>query len=504
MQQTFEILLELLKKPSELEAIRGNLWWDEKTQCPRGARIGMAAKKARIAGLAHEAFVTDEIGNCLDELKANLNGFTEPQRLFVGRLSMAYGRGKAIPLEFVTRKERVTSLANAAWEQAKQSGDFTVFAPHLTTVIDLTKEEVGYYGATTGDADSIYTALLQGYEPGLTSQRLREISQTVRQWLVPFLIEIKGSLVKPSGACLRGFFRADLQDLLSRDVLRTIGYNFRRGNLSLTTHPFMTTLGPGDTRVTTNYKEDFLSAGFFATLHEGGHALFEQGADPMLEWTGVSDSIHSLGIHESQSRMWENMVGRSWPFWEFYYPKLCGFFPQFAEVPLDDFLRSVNVVQPSPIRIYADEVTYNLHILVRVEIEMALLSGQLTVDDLPAAFAEKMREYIGYDPKNFQEGVLQDVHWSMGSMGYFGTYMLGNLTAAQQFASFKAQCPGYEREFARGNFRVLLDWLRPRVHQYGLIRDLDGLLEDVTGEPLNPDHWFRYIEKKFGELYNLN
>lgn len=502
-QQNFEKLLGLLQEATEWEAICGHLYWDEKTQCPDLARPGMADLKARAAKAAYQTFVTDEIGDLLSELKSIWGGLRNEQRLIVDRLIFSYKRSTALDADFVAGKERCITRAYAAWEKAKEEADFSLFKGHLQEVLKFTREEAERYGGQAGDSNSLYTALLQGYEPGMTTGDFSKVMTKVRGWLVPFLAKIRESEVETSDKLLRDFFPEDRQRSLAEVGLRTIGYDFDRGNLTKTTHPFMITVGPKDNRVTTRFYSDFLSPSLFGALHEGGHALYEQGLDKLMEKINVSGLRYSLGIHESQSRMWENMVGRSKPFWEYFFPILKAMFPQYGGVLLDDFYTAANIVKPSPIRVEADEVTYNLHILLRFECELGLVSGELSIEDLPDAFAQKMRDYIGYEPKNLAEGVLQDVHWGTGLFGYFPTYTFGNLAAAQLFNTFTKFVPDWQERFRRGKFNVLLEWLRENVQPFGQVKILNGLLEEVTGEPLNHQYWCNYIETKYSPLYKL-
>lgn len=351
---------------------------------------------------------------------------------------------------------------------------------------------------------SLYQALSWAYEPEMDIKRIKQIMEDVRQWLVPFLGKIRESGVIPSDAVLHGHFPINQQKQLAEVVLRTIGYDYQRGNFAVTLHPFMAPVGTNDSRVTTRFNPSFLSSSFFGVMHEGGHASFEQGVDELIGGIRVMEMKCSMGIHESQSRLWENLVGRSKPFWEFFYPILRAIFPEYWSVSLDDFYQAINVVKPGAIRVEADEVTYNLHILLRFELELALLTGDLKINDLSVAFAEKMTEYLGYTPVNVAEGVLQDIHWAAGYVGYFPTYLLGNLATAQLFVQFAKENPRWDDAFHLGNFKCLLDWMRQRVHPFGHVKELDKLIVEVTGEQLNPEYWFEYLKEKFGRLYKLN
>lgn len=511
-QENFEKLKKLLSEAVLLRDAAALLEWAKLTNCPPLGHKSMGEKKALIERLAHEAFVREEIGGLLQELETQKSDLERAEKLLVERLLFSYKRAEVLSADFVERKSLITSESNVAWVKAKKSKNFSVFAPYFQRVIELLQEEAMLYGGQKGNGSSLYTALFQTYEPGMTTERADEVLRKVRGWLIPFIQRIKSSPEKAfnndeelANKILKGIFPKDRQKALCEALLRTIGYDFRCGHLAETIHPFSIPIGPGDFRVTTNYVEDTLSAALFSTVHEGGHSFFDRGRNPMLDWANVSDFIVSMGIHESQSRMWENIVCRSPYFWIFFYPILQAIFPEFYEVGEEDFLRAINVVKPSPIRIYADEVTYNLHILVRFEVEIALLSGDLRVEDFPEVFANKMAEYIGCKPKDVSEGAIQDVHFSLGYIGgYFPTYAFGNLAAAQLFAKFTKDCPDWKGHFMRGKFNVLLNWLRDEVHHLGHLETLDGMLQRVTGEPLSPKYWFEYIEEKYTQLYKLS
>jgi carboxypeptidase Taq len=344
---------------------------------------------------------------------------------------------------------------------------------------------------------------LPDYEPGLTTEQLRRIVDHLRKELVPFAHSLMEQPNKPDETLLQGHFPESSQRQLCLQILKAIGYDFNKGRLDTTAHPFTTSVGPDDVRVTTHFVIDKFAPALFATIHEGGHALYSQGKDALLKWLYLP-RWYSLGIHESQSRMWENIVGRSLPFWKFFYPKLQSVFPHYRNIALEDFYRAINTVKLSPIRIYADEVTYNLHIVLRFEIEEALLRGEIEVKDLPELWNTKMQEYLGIVPENDAKGVLQDVHWSLGYFGYFPTYMLGNLYAAQLFAAAKREITNLEDEIAKGNLKVLLEWLRAKIHRFGLILEAPVLLKEVTGKGPTSEPWLDYIKEKFGKIYRVS
>ncbi|MFA6908909.1 MAG: carboxypeptidase M32 [Patescibacteria group bacterium] len=468
--ENFNKLRDLLFTSSALDCAGGHVDWDERTQAAPGARDAKSLIRSVVSRMAHEAFVNDDVGNLLEQLGAEHEGLTSEQVMIIDWLRMCYARARALSPEFVARKVSVTSEATAVWERARKSNTWEEFREYLRVVIEVTREEAILYGADENDPDSLYTALLGSYEPGMTTGRVRELSTKICAWLKAFLEQIQQSTTQPNTALLEGNFPQSAQEMLCRALVTDIGYDFNCGHLTSTTHPFCTGLGPGDVRITTRYMNTKFSASVFGTLHEAGHAMYTQGISPSLNWMMPCGFLYSLGLHESQSRMWENMVGRSYAFWKFAFPMLRMAFPQFAKTELSEFVFAINAVRPSPIRVEADEVTYNLHIAFRVLLEIKLISGELSVEDLPEAFADMMEEYVGYRPKTLAEGVLQDVHWGSGLLGYYITYMLGNLAAAQQFSTFASKHDDYESMFGKGYFYELLEFLRENVHPFGFVK----------------------------------
>jgi carboxypeptidase Taq len=348
-----------------------------------------------------------------------------------------------------------------------------------------------------------YDALLDEYEPGAKTKEVEQVLAGLREQLVPLVAEIAASRRRPHLEPLKRHFPIDLQEKFGRQAAAAIGYDFAAGRVDVTDHPFCTTLGPRDVRLTTRYDEHFLPGAFFSTLHEAGHGMYEQGLPAERFGLPTAQAV-SLGIHESQSRMWENLVGRSRAFWEHFYPQAQATFgDSLADVRLDDFYFAINDVRPSLIRTESDEATYNLHILVRFELEQALVLDDLRVVDLPAAWREKYRNYLGIEPPTDSDGVLQDVHWSCGSIGYFPTYSLGNLYAAQLFEQAGQELGDLDAMFRRGEFLPLLEWLRKKIHREGRRYPAAELARRVTGQPLSHDALMRHLRAKFRPLYGL-
>jgi carboxypeptidase Taq len=369
----------------------------------------------------------------------------------------------------------------------------------LERTIELKRQEA----AAIGYNDDAYDALLDEFEPGAKTAEIGRVLAGLREQLVPLVAQITGSARRPNLSVLNRHFAIDRQEAFGRRAAEAIGFDFREGRLDVTDHPFCTDIGPRDVRLTTRYDENFLPGALFSTLHEAGHGIYEQGLPP--ERYGLpTGQAASLGIHESQSRMWENLVGRSRAFWEYFLPQAqAAFRESLSDVSLDEFYFAINDVRPSLIRTESDEVTYNLHILIRFELELLLIHDDLTVADLPAAWNAKYREYLGIEPPSDSDGVLQDVHWSSGAFGYFPTYSLGNLYAAQFFEQAARDLGDLAAMFRRGEFLPLRDWLRKHIHSEGRRFPAAKLVQRVTGSPLTHDSLLRHLRRKFGPLYAL-
>jgi carboxypeptidase Taq len=410
-----------------------------------------------------------------------------------------YERRTKLPQQLVEELAKLAVLGQQTWVEARKANDFARFRPLLERTIELKRQEadaIGHDGVA-------YDALLDEYEPAAKTADVAQVLGRLREQLVPLAAQIAASPQRPNLEVLKRRFPVHLQEQFGRQAAEAIGFDFQQGRLDVTDHPFCTDIGPHDVRLTTRYDENFLPGALFSTLHEAGHGLYEQGL-PADRYGLPTGQAVSLGIHESQSRMWENMVGRSRPFWQHFFPQAQSAFPEsLAGVPLDDFYFAINDVRPSLIRTESDEVTYNLHILIRFELELALLNGELPAADLPAAWNAKYREYLGIEPPTDADGVLQDVHWSSGAFGYFPTYSLGNLYAAQFFEQATRELGDLPAMFRRGEFLPLRDWLRTRIHTQGRRYPAAMLVERVTGSPLSHDALLRHLRGKFGPLYGL-
>jgi carboxypeptidase Taq len=484
------------------------LSWDQETYMPAGGGEARAEQIAVLHGLAHQKLVSPEMEKILSQwidpatgqaFEQPGDGWDESSRSLLREVWRDYSRAKKLPSDFVITLSRECSLAQQVWAEAKEQNKFAMFLPNLCTVLALKREEARYLGYQ----DSPYNALLDVYEPGSTIAALRPVFARLKSRLVPLLKRITQSRVRVDDGILHHSYDQARQLEFGRLVLIAMGYDFERGRLDLSAHPFTTSFHPTDVRVTTRVHEHELQSCLFSCIHEGGHGLYDQGLDQRHFGTPLGDAV-SLGIHESQSRLWENCVGRSRAFWRFFYPILQQtFHHQLRGVDAEQFYAAINCVKPSLIRVEADELTYNLHIMLRFEIEQDLLEGRIGPEDLPATWNRKMEEYLGITPKSDSEGVLQDVHWSLGAFGYFPTYTLGNLYAVQFFEQAKLEIPHLEDEIAAGQLMVLRRWLGQKIHRWGRMFTPDHLAQRVTGTSLSPEPFLAYAEKKYGEIYQL-
>lgn len=480
------------------------LSWDQETYMPAGGGAARAEQIATLEGLAHEKLVSREVETLLtgwvDPATGQApEGWDEPSRSLLRETWRDFSRAKKLPSAFVVRLSRECSLAQQAWVTAREESRFSKFLPSLKTIIGLKREEAQYLGYR----DSPYDALLDTYEPGATIAHLAPMFRELRERLVPLLKKVQASGVTIDDSCVHQRFDQAKQMEFGRLVLVAMGYDFERGRLDLSAHPFTTSFHPTDVRVTTRVFETDLPSCLFSCIHEGGHGLYDQGLDPRYYGSPLGESL-SLGFHESQSRLWENCVGRSRAFWRCFYPILQHTFPeQLATVPLDRFYAAINRVAPSCIRVEADELTYNLHIMLRVDIEQALIENRIQPDDLPELWNDTMQSYLGIVPQRDADGVLQDVHWSMGAFGYFPTYTLGNLYSVQFFEQADLELPQLEEDIAAGRLIPLRRWLEQKIHRWGRMFTPDHLARRVTGNGVNPEPFLRYLETKYGELYQL-
>jgi len=482
---------------TKLSSALSLLGWDQHTHMPKKGATARAETIGKLSKMLFERATADELGSLIETLEGDTD-LIEAERASVRVVGKEYRRRKPIPPSFVEEYSAARSQAQAVWVTAREASDFSIFQPILMRMVEYARRLADYYGYE----EDPYDALLEGYETGMTCERLREIMEPLRSELVPFIRRLKDEGTPPNTAVLDGDFPIDTQRELARHALELVGYDFDAGALDDVAHPFCTTISAGDVRVNNRYFADRFESGLFGALHEGGHALYNQGMPDDLHELQLAQGS-SNGIHESQSRLIENQIGRSRPFWRFFQPIITEHFPQFASASAESLYRAVNAVRPSFIRVEADEVTYNLHIMLRFELETGLLNGSIRVADLPRLWNEAMEEYLGVVPPDAALGVLQDVHWSMGYFGYFPSYMLGNLYAAQIFATLRDEVPTLNQQVESGDLSVLLDWLRSKVHSHGAIYDPTDLIERISGKPLDPSYFVRYVVEKYTDIYQL-
>jgi carboxypeptidase Taq len=493
----YDAMIQISKEANDINKAVALMSWDQETQMPTKGAPSRARQMATLSGLAHTTFTSGRMGQAI--LGAEGEGLIGPAAVNLREIRRIYQRLTKVPVRLVEEITETAAHGREHWRVARRENDFARFAPSLTRIIDLKRQ----YADAVGYVKEPYDALLEDYEPGMTSACLADLFRDLRVKLTPMMERVRSCKTPPRVDFLSRHYPKDKQVALSRRVLELMGFDFEAGRMEISTHPFTTSFAPTDVRLTTRYDEAFFPMAFFGTMHEGGHALYEQGLPLRHEGTPMGETV-SLGIHESQSRLWENMVGRSRPFWRHFYPVVREAFPDaLSDVSEEELYRGVNEVRPSHIRVEADEVSYNLHIILRFEIERDLLRGAHKPEDAPELWNRLMQEYVGILPPDDSVGVLQDIHWSMGLFGYFPTYTLGNLYAAQFMAKVSEDLSGFDERIASGHLQDLTRWLRERIHEQGMTWQAEDLVRQVTGGPLDAGHFVTYLERKFGEIYGL-
>lgn len=500
MEEKLQIFQTKLNDVTNLRRASAVLGWDQQTYMPPGGAAARAEQLATLDKLAHKLFTTAEIGQLLADLEQAGFEYDSNEAGLLRVVHREYDLACKLPPQLVEEMSRTFSLGQQIWTKARQEQDFAQFRDILAKIVDLNIQAAEAYGYD----DNIYDALLDQFEPGMKTAEVAAVFAELKAGLVPLVQAIAEQSSAVNGSLLAQEFEEKAQWDFGLIPLKAIGFDFERGRQDCSAHPFTTNFSVNDVRITTRVKKDAFPSSLFSTLHEGGHALYEQGSDPALEGTLLAGGT-SLGVHESQSRLWENVLGRSREFWQFYYPRLQQAFPaQLGRDSLDDFYRAINKVEPSLIRVEADEVTYNLHIFLRFELEQELLTGRLKVADLPEAWNAKMREYLGLTPPNDALGVLQDIHWSGGMLGYFPTYTLGNVLSVQFYRQAQQDMPDLPEQFARGEFGALLGWFRQNIHRHGRKYTATELIRRTTGaDGLQAGPYLAYIHQKFSEIYGL-
>lgn len=486
--------MPILEKARELALIHSSaavIGWDQETYLPPEAAAYRASQLSWLSARAHELATSEQWQRDLEQAEADDEGADATHTANLRELRRSFDRSRKIPVELVARESTATSLAKHAWAEARKRSDFTSFAPHLQSLLGIAREKADLWGY---DGEP-YDALLECYERGTSTAAVAALFDELR----PTLRETAAAAVEKSAArpvhLPDGPYPIERQRKLNQLIAAGIGFDFKAGRIDTTTHPFCTTLGPRDVRLTTRYDESDFTSSLFGVLHEAGHGLYELGL-PASDFGLPSGSALSLGIHESQSRLWENHVGRSRAFWNHWYPAAIEAFPQLASLPLDDFLAYLWRANYSTIRVEADEATYDLHILLRFDIERRMLRGELPVADVPAAWNEGFRDLFGFTPPRDSEGCLQDIHWSTGGLGYFATYSLGNLNAAQLFTAAR-QDPAIADACDRADYAPLLAWLRRNIHAQGATIDPPALIRQATGELPSPHAYLGHLKSRY-------
>ena len=494
MADTVESYAELIRLSRERAVLVGALTllqWDAEICMPRGGVAHRGDQMALLAGLVHDRATNPHIGELLSELEASsfIGEKESAEAVNVRELRRDFEKETRLPRRLVEEIARVTALSSQAWSEARDKDDFKSFEPWLDQTFALAREKAD----ASGYKSTRYDALLDDFEPGMTTEQVSALFSELGPQLVP----IVDSLRERSPALLTREFPLDQQREFTEAIASTVGFNLDGGRFDLGPHPFCTTIGPGDVRIASRYRTNRFDSGFLGVMHETGHALYEQGLDHGQYGTPMGETV-SLGIHESQSRLWENYVGRSRGFWRHFYPLLRKeFSEQLSDVTMESFLASMNYVEPGLIRVEADEVTYNLHVVIRFEIERALLDGNLRASDVPGAWAELYQTYLGLKPDNDRTGCLQDIHWSEALIGYFPTYTLGNVYSAQIFDAAERAVGPLEESFAAGDFAGLKNWLNQNIHRHGKKYSAVELVERVTGSPPNPSALISSLSSRY-------
>ena len=502
MKESLDFIYKEQKELSTFSGIGALLGWDQMTYMPPEGNVGRSEQISLISRLAHEKFTADELYRHVKKLNEihNLEKLQEKDRAVVVRLEKDIEKSRKVPSEFVERMSKTTTIAYMVWQEAREKDKFLLFAPHLEKIVELEKEYCTFINLP-GPA---YNSLLDEYEEGMTVETLKKEFAYLKPQIAEILEKITSSDVYRRQQAFDMKFDVEKQKRICDFVVKKMNLPKRRSRLDVSTHPFTTSMGDDDVRITTNYERKNPLFSFFSTVHEAGHALYELGL-PRNEFkdTVISDAP-SLGLHESQSRFWENMIARNKHFWNYFYSEFQKIAPEkLKDMDIEIWYRYVNQVQPSFIRVEADELTYCLHVILRFELELALIDGEIKVSELPMCWNEKMTEMLGITPKNDKEGVLQDMHWSGGSFGYFPTYVIGTIYASQLFKQLSQENSSLTEEIEQGNFINILSWLRKNVHQYGRLMTADEIIKKTCGDGLNSKVFVSYLKDKYYPLYDV-
>src|SRR5215216_5757541 len=498
MSEKLNQLKEKLGEVDDIGKAASVLGWDQQVNMPPGGNEARGQQLATLSKIAQEKFISEEVGRLIEDVKGEVDGADTDEAAMVRVAERNYNKAKRVPPSFIAEQAIVSAKAFEAWMEARSKSDFSIFRPHLEKVVELVHQYISFFPA----GEHPYDTLLDDYEPGMKTADVKTIFDKLRPKQVKLIKAIASSKQVKDDFLYKKFNEKKLNDF-GNHIIAQFGYDWSRGRQHKAPHPFETTFSVNDVRITTRFEENNPMAMLFSTMHEAGHAMYEQGVNPEFDRTPISGGT-SLAVHESQSRMWENLVGRSLPFWEHFYPELKKTFPaQLDGVSLKSFYKAINKVEPSFIRVNADEATYNLHIMLRLELEIAMVEGSVAIKDLAELWNTKMQEYLGIVPPNDGMGVLQDVHWSGGAIGYFSTYALGNLVSAQLWEKINKDIKNLDDQICNGDFSQLLGWLRANIHQHGHKYEPQVLMEQVTGSRITSEPYVRYLTKKYSEIYGL-
>tara|TARA_B100000029_G_scaffold198492_1_gene196657 strand:- start:100102 stop:101595 length:1494 start_codon:yes stop_codon:yes gene_type:complete len=497
MGKYYRKTMGIYKNINDLSGAMALLAWDQETYMPTKGASRRGQQLGTVSSLIHDMLTSEEMRSVLEKTRSET--LTTNQKINIREISRKSDRSIKIPVTLVRKLAETSSAAIGVWVEARKNNDFKAFAPWIDKLVNLqqeTAEAVGY-------DDEPYDALIDEYEPGITTKQVIAIFDSIRDPLVDLVNNIQKSHFRPRTDFLEKNYPVKNQQQIASHLAKIMGFDFESGRIDISAHPFCTNMGINDVRLTNRYDKNLPTQSLYGIIHEVGHALYEQGLDPAHEGTPRGSSV-SLGIHESQSRLWENMVGRSRAFWRYFFPVFSATFPEnLIGITEEEIYAAVNEVKPSLIRVEADEITYNLHIILRFEIERGLFTKEYTAADLPAIWAEKMKSLMGLKPPDYRTGILQDIHWSHGSFGYFPTYTLGNIYAAQLYNTATQELPKLNDDIAHGNLLPLREWLKQKIHRPGMTHSPAQLIEHITGKPISTNYFLTYIRNKYNPLYSL-
>lgn len=501
MKNDFDVKMQEFKEYiSRLEYLRSTiavLSWDASVNMPKKSVPYRGEVLGYLSGEEYKLETSDKMKEFIDYFSA-AGELDDVSKAMLRTVKKQYDMYKKVPEEKYTEYNMLISNAQSVWEDAKNKSDYSMFKPYLKKIIEYNKE----FADCLSSSENKYDTLLDIYEPGITVEKLDEVFGELRDAIVELLRKIEKSGVKVNDSFFRKKFPEDRQEAIGRFALDKMGFDFDAGRLDTYMHPFTTNFNNKDVRITTFYRDDDVRSSIFSCIHEGGHAIYEQDVPDELQHTLVGMGA-SMGIHESQSRFYENIVGRSKAFCKFFYPEMLKTFPELKGISFEDFYKAMNIVEPSLVRTEADELTYSLHIIIRYEIEKAFMSGKVTVDELPELWNKKYKEYLGIEPENDAEGILQDVHWAGGMIGYFPSYALGNIYGAQFLHKMVNDVPDIFDKVENGDLDSVHQWLKENIHKYGAVYEPQELIKKVTGEELNAKYFIQYLNNKYSEIYNL-